>query len=697
MDYEIDTTGSEDDVIAREGERAGARFWADGCTWVAAVGPLVRVILALLAALGARSVREALERAASVNNPVRQALDEDDRATAERWARHVYAGQDPQRLASWKAMPARVREEQIAAMLPLVREMREAVAAAHAEQSSAMAHVVGQIASLFGLGKDEPFARVIEVARALTAPVDVEEKVRAEGVAALRRWDEALITMPSYTGDGDERQMAVVVRPFVEREARLVAALRAKAAAHLTLSRVAQQAHVSPSASRAFDRLYLDLLGKDPDEATQDETDTAKSLALLALDRDMLGRVVRDVWVAWAREQPNPKPSWLVEWDDLSEPDKEVDRRIGEALAGIGARQARPAPLTGQSLDGIEVSAWPLRDVLAKLAEGADRLLDGLDHDGDGWERIDAARKVARAHLALWPAPLTEDEAHAWGARVIGDGSVGIRALAVFVGDALMSLQRGDIPPEVRPAGDPHEHAPDDEAPDSVDLCPECMQPVAEAPDTGKVGRVVCGPCRRAAEAADEAPGSVDPRDLPPDSEDPAPVERQCVAVLVTDPADRVLLVRTKRGWELPGGGVEDGEDPRAAARREVREEAGLHVSLKGHEWIELRGTPKPGATYTSRILVFRGRAEGEPQPGSDATRARWWTANEVQIVDRDDPTRLSDLASREVLVDWAHLPARREQVEASRAELPTTRLYREIREADVAAAEARLRFLEGA
>jgi hypothetical protein len=59
-----------------------------------------------------------------------------------------------------------------------------------------------------------------------------------------------------------------------------------------------------------------------------------------ATDREALGQIVREVWIAWAKEQPAPKDSWLVPWDGLSEPDKEVDRRIGEQVAW-GLRVAR--------------------------------------------------------------------------------------------------------------------------------------------------------------------------------------------------------------------------------------------------------------------------------------------------------------------------------------------------------------------
>jgi hypothetical protein len=53
----------------------------------------------------------------------------------------------------------------------------------------------------------------------------------------------------------------------------------------------------------------------------------------LPFSRDELGRMVREAWVRWAQTQPNPKPTWLVPYEGLDEPDKEADRQIGEAVA----------------------------------------------------------------------------------------------------------------------------------------------------------------------------------------------------------------------------------------------------------------------------------------------------------------------------------------------------------------------------
>jgi hypothetical protein len=53
----------------------------------------------------------------------------------------------------------------------------------------------------------------------------------------------------------------------------------------------------------------------------------------MADDREPYGRIVRETWVAWAKEQPDPKGSWLTGWDELDAGQREVDKRIGSAVA----------------------------------------------------------------------------------------------------------------------------------------------------------------------------------------------------------------------------------------------------------------------------------------------------------------------------------------------------------------------------
>lgn len=49
-------------------------------------------------------------------------------------------------------------------------------------------------------------------------------------------------------------------------------------------------------------------------------------------DRETLGRFVRKVWVEYYKEIGGEKPSHLAPWEEISEEDREADRRIGEEL-----------------------------------------------------------------------------------------------------------------------------------------------------------------------------------------------------------------------------------------------------------------------------------------------------------------------------------------------------------------------------
>lgn len=61
------------------------------------------------------------------------------------------------------------------------------------------------------------------------------------------------------------------------------------------------------------------------------------SNAAYPFDADFFGALVRLEWVEWAKQQPSPKPHWLIPWDQLDEANKEVDRRIGVRVAEVAA------------------------------------------------------------------------------------------------------------------------------------------------------------------------------------------------------------------------------------------------------------------------------------------------------------------------------------------------------------------------
>ena len=53
------------------------------------------------------------------------------------------------------------------------------------------------------------------------------------------------------------------------------------------------------------------------------------------------------------------------------------------------------------------------------------------------------------------------------------------------------------------------------------------------------------------------------------------------VSGLISHPTGKILLIRgPRRGWEFPGGQVEEGENLIKALQREIQEEAGVNASI---------------------------------------------------------------------------------------------------------------------
>jgi 8-oxo-dGTP diphosphatase len=93
----------------------------------------------------------------------------------------------------------------------------------------------------------------------------------------------------------------------------------------------------------------------------------------------------------------------------------------------------------------------------------------------------------------------------------------------------------------------------------------------------------------------------------------------------------RVLLARRARDprkghWDLPGGFVDESEEPVAALRREFEEETGLHVEPL--ELLRIDIEPYEHRHVFSVTYLVRG--EGEPVPADDVEELQWFAPDEL-------------------------------------------------------------------
>jgi 8-oxo-dGTP diphosphatase len=101
---------------------------------------------------------------------------------------------------------------------------------------------------------------------------------------------------------------------------------------------------------------------------------------------------------------------------------------------------------------------------------------------------------------------------------------------------------------------------------------------------------------------------------------------------------ERVLLVRRGRPpregqWSLPGGAQQLGETVADAARREVREEAGIEIEPgEPIATIDLIERDEDGSVrYHYTLVDFTAEAaSAELTPGDDAADARWFGLDEL-------------------------------------------------------------------
>ncbi len=136
-------------------------------------------------------------------------------------------------------------------------------------------------------------------------------------------------------------------------------------------------------------------------------------------------------------------------------------------------------------------------------------------------------------------------------------------------------------------------------------------------------------------------------------------------AVLIED--GRVLVTQRKRGshlagtWEFPGGKVQEGEDPREALVRELREELG--IAVRTGEIVEVTFHRYEDANKSVLLLFFEAeRLVGSPEPRA-LDVAAFLFANAVELEPLSFPPAdvavlrkvKARLESRTPLVGWSY------------------------------------------
>lgn len=132
---------------------------------------------------------------------------------------------------------------------------------------------------------------------------------------------------------------------------------------------------------------------------------------------------------------------------------------------------------------------------------------------------------------------------------------------------------------------------------------------------------------------------------------------RVAAYAVVTDDDDRVLLARWTEGrrvaWTMPGGGLEAGEAPEDAVRRELREETGYSVKVGELLGIHSRVIPATQRVHKSAEplhtlrIVYRARVTGGRlrfETGGSTDMAEWFSLAAVTGLQR---VKLVDIALR--------------------------------------------------
>jgi 8-oxo-dGTP diphosphatase len=126
-------------------------------------------------------------------------------------------------------------------------------------------------------------------------------------------------------------------------------------------------------------------------------------------------------------------------------------------------------------------------------------------------------------------------------------------------------------------------------------------------------------------------------------------VVRPSAYVVVGDASGRLAIVHAAGGVYLPGGGIEEGESPERAARREAREECGVAIELGG--WrraaIEYVTALAEGTHFEKRSTFLDATVVVAISTASEPGHEVAWLAP------REALTALTPLSHRWAVAEW--------------------------------------------
>ncbi|GII03762.1 NUDIX hydrolase [Planobispora takensis] len=144
--------------------------------------------------------------------------------------------------------------------------------------------------------------------------------------------------------------------------------------------------------------------------------------------------------------------------------------------------------------------------------------------------------------------------------------------------------------------------------------------------------------------------------------------DRPAARVVCVDGRGRVLLMRWydpvggQEFWEPPGGGIDPGETPAEAARRELAEETGLPGEAVLDRWVPVRREfTWLGVRYAKTERFYLARFTGTPEVGPGALTSEengtyrgfaWFSPEEMAgLPDPLEPPDLVAVVSRLTLL----------------------------------------------